>query len=208
MVPESDLELEKVRFWSGSKEYTATIRILDNRNNFPGNDLISPFSINVNAENSWIDVEMASILTGLDKNQVIYVAVEINNTNIRLGYDDKITSGVSYLNLNNTWRLLSDFVFNGNQPANGVWMIRAIFSGLALSDTIPLPDGEDELIVYGAYPNIFSANRQGTTIRYSSFVDGDIHLMVYNSLGQKVADKKEPASASNLTGMVMVTMDL
>lgn len=197
IIPESNLDLEKIRFWSGSKDYVATIRILENRvNNFPGNDLIDPIQVDVKTENSWIDVDMTSSLTGLQKNQVIYAAVEVNNDTKRLGYDDQITPGISYLNINNTWRLLSDFVFSGNQPANGVWMIRAIFSGLALSDTSTQPNDNDKLVVYGAYPNILSAHEKGTTIQYSSISSQEIQFTVYNALGQKVAEKIEPATGS------------
>ncbi|OGB61793.1 MAG: hypothetical protein A2Y94_05075 [Caldithrix sp. RBG_13_44_9] len=197
VVPEPDLELEKVSFWSGSKDYTATLRILDNRNNnSPGTDLITPLIVSVNNENSWIDVELPAPIPGLDKDQVVYGAVEFNDASKRMGYDNQSNPGVSYLHLSGVWHLLSDFVFSGNQPANGVWMIRAVFSGLALSDTTPLPQPTAELIVYGAYPNIFSAYASGTNIIYNLQDPGEIRLLVYNSLGQKVSQKSEEPSGS------------
>jgi len=197
IVPETGLELEKVSFWSGSKDYNATLRILENRaNNYPGPDLITPLIVNVSNENSWIEVELPDPLAGLDEDQVIYAAVEFNDASKRMGYDNQSNPGKSYLSLSGVWHLLSDFVFSGNQPATGVWMIRTVFSGLALSDTTPLPQAPEELIVYGAYPNIFSAYADGTTILYNSQDPGEIRLSVYNSLGQKVAQKSEVSAGS------------
>ena len=197
IVPETGLELEKISFWSGSKDYNATLRILENMaNNFPGSDLITPLVVSIANENSWIEVELPVPLAGLVEDQVIYAAVEFNDATKRMGYDNQSNPGKSYLSLSGVWHLLSDFVFSGNQPANGIWMIRTIFSGLALSDTTPLPQTPEELIVYGAYPNIFSAYADGTTILYNSQDPGEIRLSVFNSLGQKVSQKSEESAGS------------
>ncbi|MEJ2048987.1 MAG: T9SS type A sorting domain-containing protein [Calditrichota bacterium] len=65
-------------------------------------------------------------------------------------------------------------------------MIRTVFTGLIPSDSV---ETETEFIVENNYPNPMVRGYQNTTIGYSIPEEGEIKLLIYNSLGQKVAQK-------------------
>ncbi len=193
VVPESDLELESISFWSGSTDYLARVRVLDNQpSNLPGTDIIPPLDVPVTVENSWISAVMPVPPGNLTQNTVLYVGIEINQVNKSLGYDNRPLPGNSFLNLGTGWRPLSDFQISG-QPANGVWMIRAVFTGLVVSDTASPDISTEEILVAQNHRNPFSSSGMGTYIRYVTPNPGRIRLMVYNTLGQKIAEISQTA---------------
>jgi len=100
---------------------------------------------------------------------------------------------ISYLNPRiSGWRSLSDFLINGN-PANGVIMIRAVFTGLAESSNPLMP--ESGLIVENGFPNPFIPEANDITIQYQKGENpGMITFEVYSSLGQKITQYSEQAT--------------
>ncbi len=191
-VPESNLDLESVSFYTGAADYTARLRILGNTGSqLPGSDLISPVNVTPTSQGSWVSVDLPEKLTGLVVNQVIYVAVEINEAEKSLGYDDTALNGISYLKLGtNPWSLLSRYSFGNDQPATGLWMIRATFTGLTASDSIPSVEIPENIVVLNNFPNPFFATSgnamTGTHFSFQIKNPGYLHIEIYDVLGRKV----------------------
>jgi hypothetical protein len=132
---------------------------------------------------SWQDIVFTNPLENLPAGGLIFASIEVLQTGKAIGYDSQNKPGYSYLKLGNSWQPLSNYPIN-NQPANGVWMIRTIFTGLVSSDSI---QSGAEFIVENNYPNPFVTGRQNTTIRYTTPEEGEITVFIYNSLGQRIA---------------------
>jgi len=195
-VPAPNVELESISFWNGSKDHTVLVRVLGQTgSNLPGADLMTPLSVPLSIEEAWVDVLLPQPLTGLNQGDILYVGIQINSSDKSLGYDDQNSPGISYLNPRNSgWRALSQFQIGG-EPANGLWMIRAVFSGLAESDSSLIGPEDEELIVTNGYPNPFLYTADYFAIQYQkSSNPGTILLEVFNALGQKVAEQHEDAN--------------
>ncbi|MEJ2634867.1 MAG: gliding motility-associated C-terminal domain-containing protein [Calditrichia bacterium] len=189
-VPESNLSLESVSFWNGSPNNQVQVHVYGRSGaNLPGNDLIAPVDTFLISGGGWAEVALPQPVSGLKKGDIIFAGITVNDPTKAVGYDMTKTSNISYVQSNSLWRPLSDYQIN-NENLDGVWMIRAAFSGLVLSDSIPPPDNTGEFIVEGNFPNPFSPSIRGTTILYQAPGTAEIQLEVYNTLGQKVADKR------------------
>jgi hypothetical protein len=193
-VPESNLSLESVSFWSGSDNSAVNIRILNSGSGqLPGNDLITPLEVFPASANAWVNVELPLPVSGLNKNQSVYVAIQIDDTSMSLGYDNTVVPGISYLKLGrNQWLPLSSYNF-GSSSATGIWMIRAAFSGLTFSDSILPPPGVEPLIVMNNFPNPFWSNNpnnlpNGTNFAFQVVNPGNISVQIYGILGQKITE--------------------
>lgn len=196
VVPAPNVELESISFWNGSKDHTVLVKVLgQSGSNLPGADLISPISVPLSIEEAWVDVLLPQSLAGLNQGDVLYVGIQINSSDKSLGYDDQNSPGISYLNPRNSgWRALSQFQIGG-EPANGLWMIRAVFSGLSVSDSSLVSPEDEELLISNGYPNPFLYSADNFTIQYQKGPNpGTILLEVYNALGQKVAEQREDAT--------------
>ncbi|RQW08150.1 MAG: hypothetical protein EH225_00720 [Calditrichaeota bacterium] len=208
IVPENNLDLESVRFWSASSDYNALIRVLSNNGSqLPGTDLISPLNIMPESRNNWVEIPLPEKLSGLRENEIIYVAVEINEANKAIGYDNTLASGRSYLKLSgNNWSLLSNYSFStNNEPASGLWMIRASFSGLIQSDSISDQSVEEDLIVLNNFPNPFVSqkagkNGNGTHFSFQIINPGYLRIAVYDILGRKVHEMSRQVTPEGRPG--------
>ncbi len=205
-VPESNLALESVSFWSGSNDNSVQVHILNSgAGQLPGNDLVTPIDMVPASANAWVNIQLPSPLLGLNKNQYVYVAVQIDDTTMSIGYDNTVVPGISYLKVDgNQWLPLSNYNFGSGGNANGVWMIRAVFTGLAFSDsTTPPQPGAEPLIVLNNFPNPFASYNLGNQQNGTNFVfkianPGKIRVLVYDILGQKITEFSQqviPASS-------------
>ncbi len=183
-VPESNLKLESVKFYNSTSNNQVRIHIYNaNNSGLPGSDLLAPVDTLIPSGSSWQEIVFTNPLENLPAGNLIFAGIEVTQSGRAIGYDSQNKPGYSYLNLGSTWQPLSEYSIN-NQPANGVWMIRAIFTGFVSSDSIESGSG---LIVENNYPNPFVTGRQNTTIGYSAPEEGEITVFIYNSLGQRVA---------------------
>ncbi len=187
-VPGNNLSLEAVKFWSGSSNFRAIIHVYDESvTHFPRNDLITPVDTFVTIQNAWTTVPLPEPVTGLAEDEYIFAGVEINDSNVGIGYDSSPPKeSQSYVNQGSGWRKLSDFTFSGsNEPVDGDLMIRVVFSGYILSgEGAPVT----ELKVYPNFPNPCSYRNGGTSFRYEIPGAGSIRLVIYNTLGQKIVE--------------------
>jgi hypothetical protein len=136
VVPESQLVLESIQFWGGSSPFVARIHFYQNTpQNYPGDNIISPLEVVVPSNNGWFYFVLPEPIGDLEKDEVIYIGVEINQPDKSLGYDSDNKSNVSFLKMSGqSWRKLSDFQINGS-AVDGDWMIRTVFTGLTFSGT-------------------------------------------------------------------------
>ncbi len=196
-VPASGVTLESVKFWNGSTNYQATIHLYDrNSNGFPGNNLTAPIDTFLSSESGWITVNIPEINRTLVEGDEIFAGVEINTSGKSIGYDSTPQQGYSYYKNDSQWSYLSDFEI-GEEPANGTWLIRTVFSGLIPSHLLDKPSTAENLIVEGNYPNPYQPGDDGILIRFQIPEPGEIKLNVYNTLGQRVANLKQFFGASS-----------
>ncbi len=191
-VPASNIQLESVRFWSGASDFIARIHVYEQTLGLiPGKDLIPPIETMVSTSDSWITVNLPEPVSGLRKGDNIFVGVEINEPEKSLGYDESNKTDKSYLKSNSFWRKLSDFQSENGKTFDGVWMIRAAFSGLTDTDSISLPvEIDTTFVLKGNFPNPYLKQVGVTDIRFTLPTYGRIDFVVYNVLGQKVVNLK------------------
>ncbi len=193
-VSDKGLSLTEVRFWTGTKGYTARVHVYGQTANRPGTELMAPMDVPVTTENSWITVELTQPITGLTLNSTIYVGIEITASGNGLGLDvSTANQNYSYIRLGSFWDVLSNKNYTDGTPIEGVWMIRAVFMGLAPSN----PGGAvTRLELDSNYPNPFVEGQQNTFFRYRLPEPGKVQLTLYNVLGQKVASVEKVHSIS------------
>ena len=184
-VPESNLKLESVKFYNSGSNNQVRLHIYNAGNSdLPGSDLLTPIDTIIRSSNSWQDIVFTNPIENLSAGSLIFAGIEILQTDKALGYDSQNKPGFSYLRLGSGWQPLSNYKIN-DQSATGVWMIRTVFTGLIPSDSVKK---ETEFIVKNNYPNPMVRQYQNTTIEYSVPEEGEIKLLIYNSLGQNVAE--------------------
>ncbi|MFZ0389692.1 MAG: T9SS type A sorting domain-containing protein, partial [Calditrichia bacterium] len=184
-TPGENLSLESISFWSGSADYTARIHVYgSSASGLPSTNFITPVDTLVSNERSWVKVVLPQPLS-LAKGTEIFAAVEVLAPDKGIGYDSRqLPVQQSYLQLGGGWNLLDNF---GDFPGN--WMIRAVFSGLVQAGqggTVA-----DALLLDQNYPNPFVPAATGTHIRFQIPGPGSVRLLIYNTLGQKVADIRQ-----------------
>lgn len=185
-VPHQNISLEQVKFWNASANNSVRIHVYGtSQGGLPGNDLTTPIDTVIGPDNNWALIDLASPLAGLSAGETIFVGVEETNGQNSIGYDDVNNPGVSYLR-QGSWTPLANYQINGN-PANGVWLIRAVFSGLVPSDSLASPPAEQFTIAgAGNFPNPFSAGT-GTFVNVILPDPGSLDIAIFNILGQRVA---------------------
>jgi len=183
-VPEANLKLESISFFNGSADYTAGIHVYGSAGgSLPGSDLVTPIDTLLATGNTWVDLTFPQPIQGLITGENFFVGVSINENDKALGYDDSRSgTGISYVKLGGTWYPLSS-----TSQFPGIWMIRAEMTGLVSSDSLDLP-GNGGFALNGNDPNPFFLKSGFTNIRFAIPDPGEIRMIVYNTLGQKVAD--------------------
>ncbi|GAB4368885.1 MAG: hypothetical protein Kow0042_10280 [Calditrichia bacterium] len=195
-VPEANLNLESIQFFAGGANYDAKIHLYNSSaSGLPEYDIIPPIEKYIYSPESWVEVLLPQPYDGFEKGDVFFAGVEIGLPNKSLGYDGtQPFDGKSYLQMGGgNWGNLRSFA-NGSFP--GDWMIRATLTALLPSDSIPPTQPGTDFIVKGNYPNPLYSEEQLTKIHFEIPEAGEVRLVVYNILGQKVADIKRNFTAS------------
>lgn len=182
-VPESNMKLDNVRFWSSTADYPARVHIFGQGGNaLPSGDLVNPVSLPVAISHGWTEVLLNNQNLQFNKNEKLFVGIEVNDTTAAFGYDDtQPYDNQSYYRIGGSWRSLAAGGFPGD------WMIRATFTRLISSDSIDTGEGP-ALQIAQNYPNPFSRRLSGTAFPVQLPANGTIRLVFYNVLGQKVGE--------------------
>ncbi len=195
-IPDNNLSLEKVKFWNVNPRNHVLIRVYESdADQSPGNELISPIDTTVAIGGGWVEVKLPNPVENLQKDENIYVGVEVFYSNHGLGYEDTDTPGYSFLEQNGIWYPLSSFQLGGGEPADGVWLIRAVFSGLVLSDSIPQPEPEGDFHLIGHSPNPQWLMNSDAQFQFYTPTAGKARFELYDVLGQQVVSVEKHVGA-------------
>ncbi|HFE62973.1 MAG TPA: T9SS type A sorting domain-containing protein, partial [Caldithrix sp.] len=168
--------------------------------NLPGNDLIPPIDSTFVSANTWVDVLLPQPVTGLYRGDVVFAGVELSAKSI--GYNDTNTPGFSFIKTGAIWQRLSEREFQGGEKADGVWMIRAAFSGLVSSDSLKPSTENETFVLRGNYPNPVNPLNREITIEFYAPQAGDVRFQAFNVLGQKVADFRQSVAREGINSIL------
>ena len=199
-IPDSGVALETIKFWNVTPDKPVRIHIYrSDQNNLPGSDIVAPKDTIISLGGSWVQYHLPQPIENLHKDDLIFVGLEMHASQQGLGYEDTNTPGYSFLEQSGIWYPLSHFQLGG-EPADGVWLIRAIFSGLVLSDSVPQPptNGDGDFHIIGHLPNPQSIGNTEAKFKFFAPTEGTARFELYDILGRRVVvTEKHVVSGEN-----------
>jgi hypothetical protein len=112
-----------------------TFHVWGNNNGVPGQDLITPFLVNVNRtsfENSFVDIDLSqysSQLTNLQGPVYIgFTEVDTSSTSVGLSHNTKTNHTFAYFSSTNSWTTMTNLTVGSSSLAGWNLMMRAVFN--------------------------------------------------------------------------------